>query len=650
VSETRKLAAILVSDIVGYSRLTGADEDRILARLRTLRSDLIDPTIAVHHGRIVKRTGDGSIIEFRSVVDAVNCAIEVQRAMVERNAEVATDKRIEFRVGIHLGDVVEESDGDLMGDGVNIAARLQGVAKPGAICLSEDAYRQVKGRLDLAVTDLGKTSLKNIAEPVHAYSVEVGKQAQAKPIKRAASGRWRSLLVPLAIAIAALFAIGGGAWYLVGSNRTVSIAPMAPAQAAHLSIVGLPFANLSGDPAQDYYADGITENLTTELSRIKGSFVIARNTAFTYKGKPVDAKEIGKELGVRYVLEGSVQRDQNRVRVNAQLVDAESGAHLWADRFEEDAADLFKLQDQVVARLANALDLELTKAEAAKGARSTNPDATDLVMRGWAINNEPGAFSSKDKENAARALFERALAIDPNNVEAMNGLAVTHMNEHLFGWGNPGTDYDAKILGPLDRAIALDPDFVGSYINKSVYLAESRRSDEALRVADAGLAVNPNIPWLHMARAMAELDLGRFDEAKSDIQQGIRLSPRDPWTPVFIHFLGTQKLALIAPKLLLWNTEKRSTPAIIRSGPMQTSPPPTRSWARWTRRSRWSPKPFASIRVSPSNGFKTTLPMSFRSETKVSARRGLPRSSGFRAAYWSGCDARRLSTGRSIRA
>jgi len=246
VSETRKLAAILVSDIVGYSRLAGADEDRILARLRTLRSDLIDPTIAVHHGRIVKRTGDGSVIEFRSVDDAVNCAIEVERAMVERNAEVTPDKRIEFRIGIHLGDVVEESDGDLMGDGVNIAARLQGVAKPGAICLSEQAYWQVKGRLDLAVTDLGKTALKNIAEPVHAYSVEVGKQAQAKP------------------------------------------APAAPtpekSAPPRLSLVVLPFANIGGDPEQEHFADGVTESLTTDLSRIRGAVVIARNTVFAYKG------------------------------------------------------------------------------------------------------------------------------------------------------------------------------------------------------------------------------------------------------------------------------------------------------------------------------------------------------------------------------
>ena len=308
MGETRKLAAILVSDVVGYSRLTGADEDRILARLRTLRSDLIDPIIAVHHGRVVKRTGDGAIVEFRSVVDAVNCAIEVQRAMVERNAGVAPDKRIEFRIGIHLGDVVEESDGDLMGDGVNIAARLQGIAKPGGICISDDAFRQVKGRLDIKVSDLGAVKLKNIADPMRAYSLEVGAPPEARlsanRAKQVASKpRWLS--APLAAIAALLLLVAASGWYMLGGRLTK------PAQAAHLSIVVLPFTNLSGDPAQDYFADGVTENLTTELSRIRDSFVIARNTAFTFKGRNVDAKEIGKELGVRYVLEGSVQRDQN---------------------------------------------------------------------------------------------------------------------------------------------------------------------------------------------------------------------------------------------------------------------------------------------------------------------------------------------------
>jgi adenylate cyclase len=487
MSETRKLAAILAADVVGYSRLAGVDEDRTLARLRALRSDLIDPTIAVYHGRVVKRTGDGSLIEFRSVVDAVRCAIEVQNGMIERNAGLPPDRRIEFRVGIHLGDVVEESDGDLMGDGVNIAARLEGIAKPGTICLSEDAYRQVKGRLDLAVTDLGSTPLKNIAEPIHVYSVEVGRPALAKPTK-----------------------------------------PAAPAEPAHLSIVVLPFTNLSGDPSQDYFADGVTENLTTDLSRIRNGFVIARSTAFTFKGKSVGAKEIGKELGVRYVLEGSVQRDQDRVRVNAQLIDAESGAHLWADRFEENVADLFKLQDQVVARLANTLGYHLIKAEAEKGARSKNPDAIDLTMRGWALWYRTARQRIKDDNNAARALFEQALKVDPNEAEALTGEAWTYFSEYNFGWGNSETDYDAKILRQADRAIALDRNLAHAYSVKSRYLWMSHRPKEALGVAEAGLAVNPNVAGLYMARAGAEFALGRFEQAKSDVQQAMRLSPRDP--------------------------------------------------------------------------------------------------------------------------
>jgi adenylate cyclase len=351
MSETRKIAAILVADVVGYSRLAGADEDRTLSRLRGLRSDLIDPAIDAHHGRIVKRTGDGSLIEFRSVVDAVRCAVEVQNGLIERNAGLPPERRIEFRVGVHLGDVVEESDGDLMGDGVNIAARLESICEPGAICLSEDAYRQVSGRLDMAVTDLGPTQLKNIQRPIRVYSLQVGVPAQAKPATepKTPKPKKRSPLALLGAGIVALIVVAASAWYFL-ANRAALVTTTTPAPvasnaapaSAHLSIVVLPFTNLSNDPSQDYFADGITENLTTELSRIRDSFVIARNTAFTFKGKAVDAKEIGKELGVRYVLEGSVQRDGTRVRVNAQLIDAESGAHLWAARFEEDVADLFK--------------------------------------------------------------------------------------------------------------------------------------------------------------------------------------------------------------------------------------------------------------------------------------------------------------------
>jgi class 3 adenylate cyclase/TolB-like protein len=326
VSETRKLAAILVSDIVGYSRLAGADEDRILARLRTFRSDLIDPTIAVHHGRVVKRTGDGSVVEFRSVVGAVRCAIEIQSGLAERNAGLPPEKRIEYRVGIHLGDVVEEEDGDLMGDGVNIAARLEGSAKPGAICLSEQAYWQVKGRLDLKVSDLGAVQLKNIAEPMHVFSLEVGQPAKPAMAAKPKLKRGSALAVMVAGYALLLAVIAGGAWWFLGANRPAPVLNAPPPLAAqHLSLVVLPFANLSGDPAQDYLADALTDQLTTALTRIRDSFVIARNTAFTYKGKPVDAKAIGKDLGVRYVLEGSVLPSGGQVRVNAQLIDAGSG-------------------------------------------------------------------------------------------------------------------------------------------------------------------------------------------------------------------------------------------------------------------------------------------------------------------------------------
>ena len=416
MGETRKLAAILVADVVGYSRLAGADEDRTLARLRGLRSDLIDPAIAAHHGRIVKRTGDGSLIEFRSVVDAVRCAIEVQNGMVERNAGLPPERRIEFRVGIHLGDVVEESDGDLMGDGVNIAARLEGICEPGAICLSEDAYRQVKGRLDLAVSDLGPTQLKNIAEPIRVYSLEVGKPAQAKPAP----------------------------------------AP-APEKSAppRLSIVVLPFANIGGDPEQEHFVDGVTESLTTDLSRIRGAVVIARNTAFTYKGKPLDVKTIGRELNVRYVLEGSVQRGGNRMRVNVQLIDAETGNHLWAERFDKPLADLFDMQDEIVARLANALNAQLVAAEARRAEQAPNPDSMDLYFQGLAwLNKGP----TPDNVAQARGFFDRALAADPDNVDALVGSARADVVEGALLFVTDPMAAFAAAEAKLTKALSSVPD------------------------------------------------------------------------------------------------------------------------------------------------------------------------------------------------
>jgi adenylate cyclase len=542
VSETRKIAAILVADVVGYTRLAGADEDRTLSRLRGVWSDLIDPAIAAHHGRIVKRTGDGAIVEFRSVVDAVRCAIEMQEGMVERNAGLSPERRIEFRVGIHLGDVVEESDGDLMGDGVNIAARLEGIAEPGGICLSEDAYRQVRGRLDPAVADLGPTQLRNIAEPIRVYSLGVGVPVQAQPKKavQAAAPKKRSAL---AAAAAFLILIGGGAWWVLAGGGSD------PPGAARLSIVVLPFTNLSNDPAQDYFADGVTENLTTELSHLNNSFVISRNTAFAFKGKNLDAKAIGKELGVRYALEGSVQRDQNRVLVNAQLIDAESDAQVWADRFEDDVADLFKLQDEVVVRLARTLQIELENAEARRSLhdRPRNPDAIDLTMRGLAILNQLSTNTSSDE---ARDLFEQALTLDPNNADALAGAARIDAVEAAFGSSGKSADLYARAMQRTDRALLLDPSQARAHFTKALLIMFKARANdtasanEIIAEAEASLRANPSFPWGYWPMAVGEMLLGHYEQSISDLQQAMKISPRDPNIGIWHMEIGRSLLAL----------------------------------------------------------------------------------------------------------
>jgi len=387
MAETRKLAAILVADVVGYSRLAGADEDRILARLRALRSDLIDPTLAVHNGRVVKRTGDGALVEFRSVVDAVRCAIEIQNAMVERNAGIPQDRRIEFRIGIHLGDVVEESDGDLMGDGVNIAARLEGVAAPGAIALSEDAYRQVRARLDLSVSDLGATQLKNIAEPIRVYSLQVGAAPEAK--------------------IAAIQV----------APTTIPVAapePAAPALAMpdRPSIAVLPFQNLGGDPEQEYFADGVVEDIITGLSRINWLFVIARNSTFVYKGKAVDVKQVGRELGVRYVLEGSVRKGGERVRITAQLVNAANEAQVWGERYDRDLNDIFALQDEISRAIVAALKLTLLPEE--KRALEQRATTNVKAYKFYLMARQFSVMGNERHQEIIVRLCKRAVELDPS--------------------------------------------------------------------------------------------------------------------------------------------------------------------------------------------------------------------------------------------
>ena len=548
MNETRKIAAILVADIVGYSRLAGADEDRTLSRLRGLRSDLIDPAIAANRGRVVKRTGDGSIIEFRSVVDAVRCAIEVQTGMVERNAGVSAEKRIEFRVGIHLGDVVEESDGDLMGDGVNIAARLESIAKPGAICLSEHAYWQVKGRLDLAVYDLGPQSLKNIAEPIRVYSLEVDQPTQAKPGQpapapiaasvtavpraRSLSSRWPALIVALALA---LIVAGGYAWRAGYAPRLLGASAVDKlAHAPRLSIVVLPLENLSGDKEQDYFADGITDDLTTDLSHLPDSFVISRGTAFTYKGKAVDAKQIGKDLGVRYVLEGSVRRAGETITINAQLISTETGAHVWADRFDGDRGKLGELQVEFVSRLANSLGMELVKAEALRSARErpNNPDAVDLAMRGQAIlysNPSVAAFGE------AAALFERALALDPQNLPAMTGLA-NALAGHAIQTHDAGDAARAEKL--IDTVLAVQPDNSTAHRTKGLILGFVKHEwRSSIAEAETAIGLDPNDADAHAEAGLWKGFLGHTEDGFAGVETALRLSPRDRDTPFWQFYM-----------------------------------------------------------------------------------------------------------------
>src|ERR1700678_2512698 len=375
MSEIRKLAAILAADVVGFSRLASTDEDRTLARLRALRSDLIDPTIDVHRGRVVKRMGDGFLVEFRSVVDAVRCAIEIQNSMVERNAGLPPERRIVFRIGVHLGDVVEEADGDLMGDGVNIAARLEGIAKPGSVCLSEDAYRQVRTRLDFAVADLGQTQLKNIAETVRVYSLEVGIPATATPETPT-------------------------------RRSEPEKAPAPPARPNRLSIAVLAFNNMSGDPEQEYFSDGISEDIITDLSMLSHLHVVARNSSFVYKKTAISVPEVAKALGVRYVLEGSVRKAGNRVRVTTQLIDSETGGHVWANRFDRELTDIFAIQDELSKEIVSALKVKLTLGEQDRlnQKRNVNLDAFELFLRG----REQAWTATQSGGIAARRLLERA--------------------------------------------------------------------------------------------------------------------------------------------------------------------------------------------------------------------------------------------------
>jgi adenylate cyclase len=491
----RRLAAILAADVAGYSRLMGVDEEGTLAALKACRREFIDPKIAEHRGRIVKTTGDGALVEFASAVDAVRCAMEIQRVMAVRNADIPESRRVEFRIGINVGDIIID-EGDIYGDGVNIAARIEGIAEPGGISISEDAWRQVQGKVAASFVDAGEQSLKNIARPVRVYRLDLApKPAAASKVPR----------------------------------PTLAL-PDKP------SIAVLAFNNMSGDPEQEYFSDGISEDIITDLSKLSELHVIARNSSFIYKGKPVDVKQVGRDLGVRYVLEGSVRKAGNRVRVTGQLIDATSGAHIWADRFDRDLTDIFAVQDELTQEIIAALKIKLSEAEKALivGSGTTNVDAHDFFLRGREL-----MFGNKrDRETfeQSTACFRRAIELDPNYAAPYAGLGMAYGLDFQNHW----SDTSEKSLDQAERLVSEsiakdDKDAFAHYVAAVVYIWK-RDHERSAHEADRALSLNPNYALAINARGLAHIYTGEPAKAIPYIEKAIRL---DPAQQLYRHFLGT---------------------------------------------------------------------------------------------------------------
>jgi len=470
----------------------GLDE---VGTARTLREHrkVADALVAKHGGRLVKTTGDGVLLEFSSVVDAVECVVAVQAVMAQRNEGVPVDRRILFRIGINLGDILIEGD-DILGDGVNIAARLEGIAEPGGICISASAYDQVCGKVAIEFADLGEQRLKNIARPIRAYAVSLN----------------------------------------ANTDQAVSTSSSAP----RLSMVVLPFVNIGGDPEQEYFVDGVTESLTTDLSRINGSFVIARNTAFTFKGKAVDVKQIGRELNVRYVLEGSMQRGSNRLRVNVQLIDAETGNHLWAERFDKPVADLFDMQDEIVSRLSNTLNAQLIAVEARRAERSPHPDATDLCFQGAAWFNMGRAPENMAQ---ARGFYERALALEPGNVEALVGTAWANFAIGTNLLPDDRIERLAAAEAAGKKALSLAPNHPLAHSITGHVQIFTNRAAQGIAECERALALDRNLASAHAGVGIAKFFLGRGGETEAHMEQALRLSPRDTLIYIWSLFIGLAK-------------------------------------------------------------------------------------------------------------
>jgi adenylate cyclase len=484
MTATRRLAAILAADVAGYSRLMGADEEGTLERLKALRRELIDPRIAAHRGRIVKTTGDGVLLEFASVVDAVRCAVEMQQAMAGREADSAPERRIQFRVGINLGDVIVDGD-DIHGDGVNVAARLEAMAEPGAVYVSGAAWEQVRGKLPFDADDLGARQLKNIEQPRRVFRIASGRSVVTETTAKPSS------------------------------------LPDKP------SIAVLPFTNISGDPEQDYFADGIVEDIITSLSRIRWLFVIARNSSFTYKGRAVDVKQVGRELGVRYVLEGSVRKAGSRVRVTGQLIEAATGTHIWADRYDRDYSDIFALQDDITASVISVLAPKLRTAEIerARRKRPESLDAYDLFLRALPHYY---AMTREGHEEALR-LLRQALALDEGFAAATSLAAECYVYRVGQGWASVGEDAGSEAVRLARRAISLDPDDAEALAIAGCALGFTGEDlDGAVEMVDRAAAIDPNSSFVSYQRGYTYIFAGRCEAAIPIFEEGLKLNPTDP--------------------------------------------------------------------------------------------------------------------------
>jgi adenylate cyclase len=530
MTQSRRLAAILAADVVGYSRLMEMDEAGTLNRLRSTRTDVIDPKISEHRGRLVKTTGDGLLVEFTSVVDALRCATEIQNAVAASNAGIGVEDRIEFRIGINVGDIVVE-DGDIFGDGVNVAARLEGLAEPGGICVSARVQEDVAGRLDLTFDDIGEQSLKNIARPVRVYRVRLA-TAETAPIAS-----------------------------MVETTAVLAL-PDKP------SIAVLPFANLSGDPEQEYFADGMVEEIITALSRIRWLFVIARNSSFTYKGRAVDVKQVARELGVRYVLEGSVRKAGHRVRITGQLIDTSTGAHIWADRFDGSLEDVFELQDRVAVSVAGVIEPALQRAEARRTADRRTADLTayDLYLRALAI------YFPITKQRVLEALghLEQAISIDRQFGPALAWAAICSLRLVNDGWVAEHEKVRCRAIELAREALQVGENDPRVLVNAAFVLARFGENIGAmLGLVDRALALNPSFARGWYLSGLLRLFAGQFDLTIEHVETSLRLSPRESvGTPLWLvgeAYFFKRQFEMAEPKLLLSIQDHPGSPPAYRT-------------------------------------------------------------------------------------